>query len=59
MLGSRLISYLVGNVLSDLLNLGGHEHGQNRLNKSHTQWITGSVDYIYRFVKLGNIKFNV
>ena len=43
---SQSVSYLVGTVLSDVLNLRCHQHGQNTKNKSHTHWITGNVDLL-------------
>ena len=39
----------VETVLSNLFNLLFHQHGQNRRNEKHIQWITCGVDYIHRF----------
>ena len=33
--------------------------GEKEKNKSNTQWITGTVDYFYRFLKFDSIKFDV
>ena len=35
--------------LSSSFNLCFHQHGQNRRNKRHTQWITCGVAYFHRF----------
>ena len=41
----------VETVLSNLFHLRLHQHGQNRRNERHTQWITCGVDYFHRFHK--------
>ena len=33
--------------------------GETEKKKSHTHWISGIVDYFYRFLKLETIKFDV
>ena len=33
--------------------------GEIAKNKSNSQWITGTVDYFYRFLKFDSIKFDV
>ena len=33
--------------------------GETEKNKSNTQWITGTEDYFYRFLKFDTVKFDV
>ena len=54
-----LNTYLAWNVPSDLVNLRCHQYAQNRKSKIHTQWITGTVYYFYRFLKFGAMKFDI